>query len=73
MRYRSVLDVRSIESIRNAFGRVFDHFGSLDVLVNNAGVPLQKPTIDITPPEWDDVMNTNIDGTFFMSQTFATA
>jgi NAD(P)-dependent dehydrogenase (short-subunit alcohol dehydrogenase family) len=66
-----VLDVRSIESIRNAFGRVFDHFGSLDVLVNNAGVPLQKPTIDITPPEWDDVMNTNIDGTFFMSQTFA--
>jgi NAD(P)-dependent dehydrogenase (short-subunit alcohol dehydrogenase family) len=66
-----VLDVRSIESIHDAFGRVFDHFGTLDVLVNNAGVPLQKATIDIAPLEWDDVMNTNIDGTFFMSQTFA--
>jgi NAD(P)-dependent dehydrogenase (short-subunit alcohol dehydrogenase family) len=64
-------DIRSLQSIEAAFRAVFDHFGRLDVLVNNAGVPLQKPTLDITPPEWDDVMNTNIDGTFFMSQTFA--
>ena len=64
-------DIRSLESIQAAFAAVFDHFGALDVLVNNAGIPLQKSTLDITPPEWDDVMNTNIDGTFFMSQTFA--
>jgi NAD(P)-dependent dehydrogenase (short-subunit alcohol dehydrogenase family) len=68
---RVKLDIRSLESIEAAFGALFDCFGSLDVLVNNAGVPLQKPTIEITPPEWDDVMNTNIDGTFFMTQTFA--
>jgi 2-deoxy-D-gluconate 3-dehydrogenase len=50
---------------------VLDRFGTLDVLVNNAGVPLQKPTLDITPADWDGVMSTNVDGTFFMSQTFA--
>jgi NAD(P)-dependent dehydrogenase (short-subunit alcohol dehydrogenase family) len=66
-----VLDVRSQASIDAACERVFQHFGTLDVLVNNAGIPLQKPTLEITPPEWDDVMNTNIDGTFFMSQALA--
>jgi NAD(P)-dependent dehydrogenase (short-subunit alcohol dehydrogenase family) len=68
---RVSVDIRSLESIEAAFAAVYDCFGSLDVLVNNAGVPLQKPTIEITPSEWDDVMDTNIDGTFFMSQTFA--
>jgi NAD(P)-dependent dehydrogenase (short-subunit alcohol dehydrogenase family) len=68
---RVSVDIRSLDSIEAAFAAVFDHFGGLDVLVNNAGVPLQKSTLDITPPEWDDVMNTNIDGTFFMTQTFA--
>jgi NAD(P)-dependent dehydrogenase (short-subunit alcohol dehydrogenase family) len=65
------LDVRSIESVRAALARVFDHFGTLDLLVNNAGIPLQKPTLDVTPSEWEDVMSTNLDGTFYMSQAFA--
>jgi NAD(P)-dependent dehydrogenase (short-subunit alcohol dehydrogenase family) len=68
---RVSVDIRSLEAIEAAFDAVFGHFGGLDLLVNNAGVPLQKSTLEITPPEWDDVMNTNIDGTFFMSQTFA--
>jgi NAD(P)-dependent dehydrogenase (short-subunit alcohol dehydrogenase family) len=67
---RVSVDIRSIDSIEAVFARVFDHFGSVDVLVNNAGVPLQKTTLEITPSEWGDVMNTNIDGTFFMSQAY---
>lgn len=62
------LDVRSHGSIQEALGRVVDHFGAIDVLVNNAGVPLSKPTLDITPAEWDGVIATNLTGAFFMSQ-----
>jgi 2-deoxy-D-gluconate 3-dehydrogenase len=65
------LDVRSHASIERAFDRVFERLGAVDVLVNNAGIPLQKPTLEVTPAEWDDVMNTNVDGTFFMSQALA--
>jgi NAD(P)-dependent dehydrogenase (short-subunit alcohol dehydrogenase family) len=68
---RVSVDIRSLESIHAVFETVLGHFGGLDVLVNNAGVPLQKSTLEITPSDWDDVMNTNVDGTFFMSQTFA--
>ena len=38
------------------------------MLVNNAGVPLQKATLDITPAEWRGVMDVNLTGTFFLSQ-----
>jgi NAD(P)-dependent dehydrogenase (short-subunit alcohol dehydrogenase family) len=43
-------------------------FGHLDVLINNAGIPLKKPALDVTPAEWDSVIATNLTGTFFMCQ-----
>jgi NAD(P)-dependent dehydrogenase (short-subunit alcohol dehydrogenase family) len=65
------LDVRSQESIDAAYARVVERFGRVDVLVNNAGVPLRKAAIEISQDEWASVMQTNVDGTFFMSQAFA--
>lgn len=64
------LDVTSRDSIRNALARVVDGLGPIDLLVNNAGVNLQKAVLDITPEEWDKVMSTNVTGTFFLSQEF---
>lgn len=65
------LDVCSHSSIAEAMKSAVDAFGQLDVLVNNAGVPLKKPAVDITPQEWDRVIGTNMTGTFFMSQEMA--
>jgi len=62
------LDVCSHASISAAMKDAISAFGQLDVLVNNAGVPLKKPAVDITPEEWDRVIRTNLSGTFFMSQ-----
>ncbi|MDH3287899.1 MAG: SDR family oxidoreductase [Betaproteobacteria bacterium] len=62
------LDVCSHPSIAKAMGEAIGAFGQVDVLVNNAGIPLKKPAVDITAEEWDCVMNTNVTGTFFMSQ-----
>lgn len=41
-----------------------EHFGQLDVLVNNAGVGIFKSSEEMTPEEWDEVMETNVKGTF---------
>lgn len=48
--------------------QVLDSFGRLDLLVNNAGVLLRKPALDITRDEWQNVIDINLTGTFFMSQ-----
>jgi 3-oxoacyl-[acyl-carrier protein] reductase len=43
-------------------------FGTLDVLVNNAGIPMVRPTLEITADEWNRVIATNLTGPFFCSQ-----
>jgi 2-deoxy-D-gluconate 3-dehydrogenase len=45
--------------------------GAIDLLVNNAGRPLQKPATDVTWAEWDDVIDINLKGSFFLSTAFA--
>ncbi len=62
------LDVRSHTSIERAMAEVIEAFGHLDVLVNNAGRPLKKPALEVTPAEWNTVITTNLTGTFFMTQ-----
>jgi NAD(P)-dependent dehydrogenase (short-subunit alcohol dehydrogenase family) len=62
------LDVRSQASIEKAMAHVLGACGHVDLLVNNAGVPLRKPALDLTAEEWDAVIGVNLTGTFFMSQ-----
>ena len=65
-----VLDLRGPSSIEGAFADVVAALGHVDVLVNNAGANLRKRAVDVTAAEWDDVMATNLTGTFFLSQQF---
>jgi NAD(P)-dependent dehydrogenase (short-subunit alcohol dehydrogenase family) len=64
------LDLRSQDSIKAAFAKATSELGGLDLLVNNAGRALLKPVIDVTDAEWDDVIDTNLKGAFFLSQLF---
>jgi NAD(P)-dependent dehydrogenase (short-subunit alcohol dehydrogenase family) len=63
-----VLDLRSQESIAAAFGAAVAALGPLDLLVNNAAANLRKLAVDVTPDEWDAVIDTNVAGTFFLTQ-----
>ena len=62
------LDVRDVGRIGEAFGQVRAHFGSLDVLVNNAGLGANHPAEDVTEADWDDMMDVNLRGLFFACQ-----
>ena len=62
------LDVRSQPSIVEAMSAVTSAFGQLDVLVNNAGIPIRKPALELAPADWDAVLRVNLSGAFFMSQ-----
>ena len=61
------------ESIDAAFADTRARLGDLDLLVNNAGRALVRPAVKVTDADWDDVMNTNLKGAFFLSQLFARA
>ena len=64
-------DVREVDSLGELVTRAAAFFGRLDVLVNNAGVQVRKPFLDITPAEYDFVIDTNLRAVFFMGQQAA--
>jgi 3-oxoacyl-[acyl-carrier protein] reductase len=57
-------DVRKGEDVRRIVRDCLKRFGRLDVLVNNAGIAAYKEIEKTTERQWDDIMNTNLKGTF---------
>ncbi len=65
------LDVRSHESIERMAAAAEDAFGHLDILVNNAGCNIRKPAVDVTWEDWNQILDTNLRGSFFVAQAVA--
>ncbi|GAC1644426.1 MAG: glucose 1-dehydrogenase [Acidobacteriaceae bacterium] len=64
------LDVRDEQSIRSAVADA-ERFGAIDILVNNAGMNIRKPAVDVTWDDWNQILDTNLRGTFFVAQAVA--
>lgn len=61
-------DVSSSASVREMIANVVKDFGSIDLLVNNAGIAEDKLFQDITDEDWRRMMGVNLDGTFFVTR-----
>jgi 3-oxoacyl-[acyl-carrier protein] reductase len=57
-------DVRSGKDVKRIVGRCLKHFGRLDLLVNNAGIIAYKTVDNTSEKKWDDILDTNLKGTF---------
>jgi len=66
-----VFDLREVGRLQEVVAEAETVFGGLGLLVNNAGVPLKKPALEIEPADWERVMTTNLTGTFFLTQAVA--
>ncbi|MCB1743312.1 MAG: SDR family oxidoreductase [Gammaproteobacteria bacterium] len=61
-------DVSSVEAINAMLDTVLEQFGSLDVIVNNAGVSVSAYIMDLTEADWDRMHAVNAKGVFFCLQ-----
>jgi NAD(P)-dependent dehydrogenase (short-subunit alcohol dehydrogenase family) len=65
------LDVRDEESIRHMAADAEAAFGQIAILVNNAGCNIRKPALEVTWDNWNQILETNLRGTFFVAQAVA--
>jgi 3-oxoacyl-[acyl-carrier protein] reductase len=61
-------DVSDPVSVDSAVKQVIEHFGRIDVLVNNAGIAWEENFLDITVENWRKIMDVNLNGMFFVAQ-----
>jgi NAD(P)-dependent dehydrogenase (short-subunit alcohol dehydrogenase family) len=61
-------DVSDVESVRNLFTKTLETFGTIDILINNAGIVHQKPISETSDEDWNSVININLKGPFLLSR-----
>lgn len=64
-------DVSNLEQVRAAVGEAVERMGSIDVLINNAGISIRHDFLDITPEDWHEVLSVNLTGVFYVAQETA--
>jgi NAD(P)-dependent dehydrogenase (short-subunit alcohol dehydrogenase family) len=62
------LDVTDHDSIKSAVAHAETEVGTLDILINNSGVSTTQKLTDVSPEDYDYVMDTNTKGAFFVAQ-----
>ena len=64
-------DVTQEEQVINMVNTTIEKFGSLEILVNNAGIASLSPSIDMSLEEWKKVIDVNLTGVFLCARTAA--
>lgn len=65
------VDVSDPDAVNTGFEEVEQLWGRLDILINNAGISLRHPFLEITPQDWRNVLDVNLNGVFFVAQAAA--
>ena len=67
------VDVTDEASVQAMVQRVVDEFGSIDILINSAGIVSLKPTVEFPVDEWQHILDVNLRGTFLCCKEVAKA
>jgi NAD(P)-dependent dehydrogenase (short-subunit alcohol dehydrogenase family) len=65
------LDVTEYESIEGVMSKTVAEFGRLDIMVNNAGISMAKPSAELSPRDWQRALETDLSGVFYGCQCAA--
>lgn len=65
------VDVTQESAVEDAFAAIAQRHGRVDVLVNNAGIAIRRPTIDLTLEDWNRVVDVNLTGVFLCCKAAA--
>ncbi|HZP86363.1 MAG TPA: SDR family NAD(P)-dependent oxidoreductase [Burkholderiales bacterium] len=69
--FACAMDVTQADSVRAAFEQVAGALGPISVLVNNAGVAITKPFLDVSEDDWASVVDVNLTGAWRVAQAGA--
>lgn len=67
-----IADVTKRSEVSNLYKKSVDHFGSVDVVINNAGIVQDAQLLKMTEDQWDNVIDVNLKGVFNIAQEAAT-
>lgn len=63
--------VGEVDDVAAAFEMLDRRWSGIDLLINNAGINMNKPTLELAPAEWRRAITINLDGTFYCSREAA--
>jgi len=62
------LEATSKENIHEGVDRILQHFGKIDILVNNTGLNRRVPVLEFPEDKWDLIINTNLKSYYLVAQ-----
>ena len=62
------VDIRDQQQVKKMISEVVSEWGCIDVVVNNAGIRQDKTLAFMTAENWNDVLDTNLTGAFYLTQ-----
>ena len=65
------VSVTNQDEVQKAIAEAQEHFGRIDILINNAGITRDRTLLKMTMQEWDDVISVNLTGVFICTQAVA--
>jgi glucose 1-dehydrogenase len=64
-------DVSKRPDVEQMFKSLIAKFGRLDIVINNAGIEIKKPFLEVTDDQWNQVLNVNLFGSYLVTQLAA--